>query len=82
MFQYAENPLAYTRLHCYLPWIAEQYGLDFDYAGVPEDDPTCSNGFVNWIRAFRVANQNRNGAQCGGLSMRCHRATVYRDIKI
>ena len=22
------------------------------------------------------------GPQCGGLSMRCHRVTVYRDIKI
>ena len=45
--QVSEHPLAYTRLHCYLPWIAEQYDLDFDYEDIPGDDPACSTGFGN-----------------------------------
>ena len=43
--QISDNPLAYTRLHCYLPWIAEQYDLDFDYENIPGDDPACFTGF-------------------------------------
>ena len=60
LFQYAENPLAYTRLHCYLPWIAEQYGLDFDYAGVPGDDPTCSTGFGDPDEGENLSCTNSN----------------------
>ena len=47
LLQVTDNPLAYTRLHCYLPWIAEQYDLDFDYEDIPGDDPTCFTGFGN-----------------------------------
>ena len=45
VYQVSDNPLVYTRLHCYLPWIAEQYGLDFDYEEIPGDDPSCFTGF-------------------------------------
>merc|ERR1711892_118020 len=37
------NPSAYTKLSCFLPWIAAQYGMDFK----PEKDPdpgSCSMG--------------------------------------
>ena len=44
-YQISDNHLVYTRLHCYLPWIAEQYGLDFDYEEIPGDDPLCVTGF-------------------------------------
>ena len=47
LVQISDNPLAYTRLHCYLPWIAEQYDLDFDYDDIPGDDPTCFTGIGN-----------------------------------
>ena len=36
------NPLVYTKLYCYLPWIAEQY--DLEYSGTTSDDPACSLG--------------------------------------
>ena len=36
------NPLVYTKLYCYLPWIAEQYGLE--YSGTTSDDPACLFG--------------------------------------
>ena len=36
------NPLAYTKLYCYLPWIAEQY--DLEYEGTSSDDPSCLSG--------------------------------------
>ena len=38
----AENPLAYTKLFCFLPWIATQFGLTF--ASGPEADEACLVG--------------------------------------
>ena len=38
--------------------------------------PDSSNGKGQEI------SETNCGAQYGGLSLRCHRATVYRDIKI
>ena len=40
--QRAENPAAYTKLSCFLPWIAAQFGLTFD--GGSEPDETCLVG--------------------------------------
>jgi len=39
---YSNNPSAYTKLSCFLPWIAAQYGMDFE----PEKDRdhSCSKG--------------------------------------
>ena len=28
--QLSENPVAYTKLSCFLPWVAQQYGLAYD----------------------------------------------------
>ena len=39
---YTESPLAYTKLSCYLPWVAEQYGLS--YEDQPADDEACVKG--------------------------------------
>ena len=47
LFEISANPQAYTKLHCYLPWIAEQYDLDFEYPSGSLDDPTCINGTGN-----------------------------------
>jgi len=31
---YSERPLAFTKLSCYLPWVAEQFGLSYeDHSG-------------------------------------------------
>ena len=42
VLQGSSNPLAYTKLYCYLPWIAEQY--DLEYEGTSSDDPSCLSG--------------------------------------
>ena len=38
----SENPLAYTKLSCYLPWVAEQFGLF--YKDQSTKDEACSVG--------------------------------------
>ena len=40
LLQNSENPAAYTKLSCHLPWVAEQYGLSYD--AVPDEG--CSRG--------------------------------------
>ena len=39
---YSNNPSAYTKLSCFLPWIAKQY--EMDYEPEVEFDPTCTVG--------------------------------------
>merc|ERR1711892_631318 len=36
---YSNNPSAYTKLSCFLPWIAAQYGMDYE----PEEDSVPSS---------------------------------------
>ena len=45
------NPLVYTKISCYLPWIAEQYGME--YEAEADDDPECVNytGDINEVTA-------------------------------
>ena len=38
--QFSENPSVYTKLSCFLPWVAKQYGLKYD--GDTSSDPSCS----------------------------------------
>ena len=38
--QYSNNPAIYTKLSCFLPWVAEQYGLSYDYD--PSTDVACT----------------------------------------
>ena len=40
LYQFSDNPLVYTKLSCFLPWVAEQYGLTYD--GDPSSDPSCT----------------------------------------
>ena len=40
LLQNSENPAAYTKLSCFLPWIAEQYGLSYE----PYNDKRCNQG--------------------------------------
>ena len=32
--QETNNPAVYTKLSCHLPWIAEQYGMEYDHTGI------------------------------------------------
>ena len=40
--QQSMNPAVYTKLSCYLPWVAAQYDMDYRPAGDP--DPACLTG--------------------------------------
>ena len=40
LLQRSENPAIYTKLSCFLPWVAEQYGLSYE----ADHDETCSKG--------------------------------------
>ena len=42
LFQFSENPSVYSRLICYLDWIAEQYGMTYSPTG--EEDERCKVG--------------------------------------
>jgi hypothetical protein len=44
---YSNNPSAYTKLSCFLPWIAREYGMDYDPPS--EDDPQCTRGTAGSI---------------------------------
>ena len=49
--QASENPAVYTKLSCYLPWVAAQYDMDYSPPGDP--DPACftGNGDINEVTA-------------------------------
>ena len=49
--QQSENPAVYTRLSCFLPWVAEQYDMEYSQDG--ETDPACTNGqgYINEVTA-------------------------------
>ena len=38
----SQNPSVYTKLSCYLPWIAEQYGMNYEVDDIT--DPECVTG--------------------------------------
>ena len=40
--QLSGNPAVYTKLSCYLPWVAAQYDMDYSPPGDP--DPACLTG--------------------------------------
>ena len=41
--QFSENPLVYTKIKCFLPWIAAQYDMEFRTVGAT--DPDCLTGY-------------------------------------
>ena len=45
IIQRSENPLVYTKLKCYLPWIAEHYDLEYDR--IDDVDAECIAGSGN-----------------------------------
>merc|ERR1711872_305018 len=42
LVQQSENPSTYTKLSCFLPWIAKQYGLEYKHD--EDTDPACYQG--------------------------------------
>ena len=43
MWQRSNNPTVYTKLSCFLPWIAKQYGLKYENKDL-DNDSSCSEG--------------------------------------
>ena len=46
LFQESEKPSVYTKLSCFLPWIAEEYAMDFTET-VDDKNQECSVGSGN-----------------------------------
>ena len=46
LIQIAREPAVYTKIQCFLPWIAEQYGMDFK-ENVEDYRNECSEGTGN-----------------------------------
>ena len=42
LYQQSHNPLVYTKISCFLAWVAQQY--DLDYVPSEEEDAACSSG--------------------------------------
>ena len=40
--QFSENPAVYTKLSCFLPWVADQYDMEYTPGGDP--DTACLTG--------------------------------------
>ena len=56
--QLSENPSVYTNLFCFLPWIADQYNLE--YTPSEEIDPACSIGSGDINDVTNPGNPNFN----------------------
>ena len=46
--QISENPAVYTKLSCYLPWVADQYDMDYT-AGVGDQDCLTGHGDITEV---------------------------------
>merc|ERR1712241_1262890 len=44
LFQESANPNVYTKLSCFLPWIAEQYNMEYDNTGITEEECEAGTG--------------------------------------
>ena len=44
LVQSTSNPAVYTKLSCFLPWIAQQYNLGYTQSLTMNQDPACSIG--------------------------------------
>ena len=44
LFQESQNPNVYTKLSCFLPWIAEQYNMEYESRGITEKECTTGTG--------------------------------------
>ena len=44
LFQESANPNVYTKLSCFLPWIAEQYNMEYESPGITEEECEAGTG--------------------------------------
>ena len=57
--QLSENPAVYTRLSCYLSWVAAQYNMEYTPAGEPHPDCLTGHGDITEVTA-KVCRTNTN----------------------
>ena len=70
----SENPLAYTKLSCYLPWVAEQFGLF--YQDQSTTDEACQKGSSHKpaivdSAQFNVTCRETRGTSVTGFELPC-----------
>ena len=69
--QFADNPSVYTRLSCFLPWVAEQYGMIYNQT---EREPQCdeSYGDIEDKGTWNCSTKTFNGADISeGIEPQC-----------
>ena len=49
--QESQNPSVYSKLLCYLPWIAEQYGMDYEADDIIDPDCVTGTGDITEVTA-------------------------------
>ena len=49
--QLSDNPAVYTRLSCYLSWVAAQYNMEYTPAGEPHPDCLTGHGDITEVTA-------------------------------
>ena len=70
--QFSANPTAYTKLHCYLPWIAKQYGLEYEQTEIPKECYTSTGDINDIADANTCANKPSNiQEEFEGLELPC-----------
>jgi len=79
LVQNSENPAAYTKLSCFLPWIAEQYGLSYE----PEFDESCNEGTgpeppFNSTHPYNAICRQNKGTDLSGKEHPCIFPFYYR----
>ena len=47
LFQYSANPTVYTKLYCFLDWIAKQYGLEQSFLTNYDEENAYKKTFQN-----------------------------------
>ena len=51
LVQYSDNPSVYTKVSCYLPWIANQYNMIYEYNGEADSDCFTGHGNIKEVTA-------------------------------
>ena len=49
--QESQNPSVYTKISCHLPWIADQYGMDYEADDIIDPDCVTGTGDINEVTA-------------------------------
>ena len=60
--QFSENPLVYTKIHCFLPWIAAQYNMDYTPPEATDPDCLTGNGDITQVTARQCRTNPSNNA--------------------